>query len=248
MTEKLTRAELLHHPRLWKGAKGILGAIILSQLKIPIIYGSQIDVDCRILMFHETTARLVESIIADNIDQGSQPVDMRTLIAIMNGETAKPKADLFCLTFDDGLRSQYDNALPILEKWKVPATFFVIGVDWEDGVHSYLSPEQKRELAQRNYEIGSHTLNHPPNLMVLRRQNLGAYQAEIQESRGIISDWIGQKVVSFCSPNSMSDDILTRDIAYLGYRSAVVTAPNQRSISTLRTFDRRYNLTRERVS
>jgi len=83
------------------------------------------------------------------------------------------------VTFDDGYRSLVANALPALERVGWPATIFVPpafmdgahalawpGVDhWRDSVHSHelapLSWPELRLLAERRWEIGSHTLSHP---------------------------------------------------------------------------------------
>ena len=35
------------------------------------------------------------------------------------------KEKYICVTFDDGFRNNYTNALPILEKYKIPATFYI---------------------------------------------------------------------------------------------------------------------------
>ncbi len=63
---------------------------------------------------------------------------------------------LLCLTFDDGPDRLYTPAiLDILKQWKVPATFFVIGVNAEQ------FPDLiKREYAE-GHEIGNHTYTHP---------------------------------------------------------------------------------------
>ncbi|MDD5415528.1 MAG: polysaccharide deacetylase family protein [Candidatus Daviesbacteria bacterium] len=249
MQEILTRREFGGKVRFW--VKGLVAAAALSRLDIGTAYAEQQSVDCPIYMFHETTAStayLLEWIVASHIVQGKLPVDIRTLAAIARGEKSGSAKQLFALTFDDGLLSQYIHALPVLKRWRVPATFFVIGVDWSDGAHQYMSPQQKQEVASEGFEIGSHTLNHPRNLITLRRNSLGAYQVEIDQSRSLISALIGYSVVSFSSPNSVYDDTLVKDLRGLGYKAAVSTAPNQGLIPSRRGVDELYNLMRQRKS
>jgi peptidoglycan/xylan/chitin deacetylase (PgdA/CDA1 family) len=47
------------------------------------------------------------------------------LLAALDGKALPPRACV--ITFDDGLRSQYENALPILDRLGIPALFFVCG-------------------------------------------------------------------------------------------------------------------------
>lgn len=63
------------------------------------------------------------------------------------------------LTFDDGYKSQYTDMLPILEKYGLKGTFYVItGLI---GAPHYLNEDQLKELYVRGHEIGSHTVSHP---------------------------------------------------------------------------------------
>lgn len=60
------------------------------------------------------------------------------------------------LTFDDGPHPSYtDRILEVLEKEKIPATFFVIG----SNVKQY--PEITRRVLAAGHEIGNHTYTHP---------------------------------------------------------------------------------------
>lgn len=59
------------------------------------------------------------------------------------------------LTYDDGLLSQLDNAVPQLQKAGFKATFFLTS-----DVDSSTIPRW-RALAKKGYELGNHTLYHP---------------------------------------------------------------------------------------
>ena len=60
------------------------------------------------------------------------------------------------ITFDDGTHYEYENALPILDKYKVVATFYV-ATKRISSKKFYMNWEQIKELSDRGHEIGSHT-------------------------------------------------------------------------------------------
>lgn len=60
------------------------------------------------------------------------------------------------ITFDDGYESDYLYALPIIEKYQIPAVFFIVS-DYI-GKDGYLSEEELKLLSDSKYvTVGSHT-------------------------------------------------------------------------------------------
>jgi peptidoglycan/xylan/chitin deacetylase (PgdA/CDA1 family) len=62
------------------------------------------------------------------------------------------------LTYDDGLDSQLDNALPALQRCDVKATFFLTKVNVEARLGDW------RAVGESGHEIGDHTVSHPCRL------------------------------------------------------------------------------------
>ena len=95
------------------------------------------------------------------------------------------------LTFDDGPSPEFTpQVLDILEKAKIPATFFVIG----------LNTEQNIPLLQRiyrdGYEIGNHTFTHG-NIAKMSPQRA---ELEIKSTRLLIESITGRSTILFRAP------------------------------------------------
>lgn len=61
------------------------------------------------------------------------------------------------LSYDDGLDSQLDNALPILEQFKLKASFYILPNS--PSVDNRM--EEWRDLADMGHELGNHSIYHP---------------------------------------------------------------------------------------
>lgn len=116
---------------------------------------------------------------------------------------------MISLTFDDGFRSQYTNALPLLCKYHMPATFYIVSEYVEYGYEDYLLPQMVSGVAQAGMEIGDHTLTHPhlPRLS----------SAEVEEQIALSQTYLKQfgKIVDFASPYGEVNDADLRLIKQL---------------------------------
>ena len=115
------------------------------------------------------------------------------------------------LSFDDGFRNVFTNALPILRKHDVPAILFIpssmIEVSWEktksyclettenNAVIELLRWDDMKELVSSGYEIGSHTKTHARfsaishNAVILEDEILGSKE-EIETHLGVPCKYI----------------------------------------------------------
>ena len=81
---------------------------------------------------------------------------------LWRGTTAEPK---IALTFDDGPHlNSTPQILDVLNKYEVPATFFLVGKH----VESHFALAQ--DIARAGHEIGNHTFNHPPLFLLTNSQ------------------------------------------------------------------------------
>ena len=68
---------------------------------------------------------------------------------------------LICLTFDDGVKSQYDYVAPLLESLGYGATFYISeGLRFLEDKSRYMTWEEIADLDRRGFEIGNHTRAH----------------------------------------------------------------------------------------
>jgi cellulose synthase/poly-beta-1,6-N-acetylglucosamine synthase-like glycosyltransferase/peptidoglycan/xylan/chitin deacetylase (PgdA/CDA1 family)/spore germination protein YaaH len=95
------------------------------------------------------------------------------------------------LTFDDGPSSEWTpKILDILEKEKVPATFFIVGINAENHI-----PLLQR-IYQSGFEIGNHTFTHN-NIAKMSPQRA---ELEMKSTRLLIEAVTGRSTILFRAP------------------------------------------------
>lgn len=105
------------------------------------------------------------------------------------------------ITFDDGYQDFYNYALPLLNRYKMPATVFVPAGLIDKGRcelegKRLMSWEQIRECSNQGIEIGSHSNTH--TLLVNIDRNDLAH--ELSESKKEIENQLGHQINSFAYP------------------------------------------------
>ena len=165
--------------------------------------------------------------------QGYHPIRVSDLSDhLLNGTPLPPKP--IVLTFDDGYLDNYENALPILEKYKFTGTFFIITQFVDEKRPGYMNWDQVEQLAIDGMEIGSHTLDH----IGLRGKSRAIQTTEIVGSKAMIEDRIGTPVKSFCYPAGEYDALTISILRSAGYLAATTeiqgTYQSERSMYELR--------------
>jgi len=133
--------------------------------------------------------------------------------AIKQGAMLPPKPII--LTFDDGTRSTFTNALPIMQKYNLIGTSYVvynyIGVD-----NNHMDVDQIRALAAAGWEIGSHSISH-----VDLTQHPERERDEIVDSRHKLESLLNVPIQSFAYPFGTYDRSSVDYAHFAGYHAAM---------------------------
>jgi peptidoglycan/xylan/chitin deacetylase (PgdA/CDA1 family) len=113
-------------------------------------------------------------------------------------QRASARANIACVTFDDGYLDNYTDAAPALERHSVKATFFVAtgALGGTLAGVPMMTRSQIRELADLGHEIGAHSVSHRK----LPHLPIADVRREMSESRARLEDLVGRPVTSFAYP------------------------------------------------
>lgn len=158
-----------------------------------------------ILMFHAIDDRREAiSFPPDRFEQALKRLDDRgyktarladAAEKVRRGESLPERSVV--LTFDDGYRSVYEHAFPLLARHGMTATVFAIarsGGSFAD--RPLMEWRQMKEMREAGFEIGAHTINHPDLTRISPRE----MSEEIAGSKSRIEDALGSAVTSFAYP------------------------------------------------
>ncbi len=121
------------------------------------------------------------------------------------------------LTFDDGYADFYENAFPVLKRYRIKATVFVVSDFIDDAKGNYLTSAQIKELNDWGIEIGSHSVSHSN----LTKASEGELARQLGQSKKVLEEIIGRQVISFAYPAGNYDDNVLRATGEAGYQLAV---------------------------
>ena len=224
----------------------ILGLIVFSQ-RYAWWRGAVDSRYPRILMYHMVSPHRPNAkfnklrVTPDNfanqiawmVKDGYQFFTMSELVTRWQAGNLLPKS--VAITFDDGYQDNLTNALPVLQRYQIPATIYVVvnrhDNDWSTHKKAHhnsgelmqepkLSDEELQRLVNSGLiEIGGHTMTHA-NLNAIDEAKR---QWEMAESRHILQQQTGQAVNSFAYPFGIYGDNDVAMAKRLGYQHAVTT-------------------------
>lgn len=123
------------------------------------------------------------------------------------------------LTFDDGYQDFYTDVFPILKKYRVKATAYI--VPGFLGKLNYMTAGEVQEIAKSGLvEIGAHTMHHR-NLKGMAYKY--AYE-EIWGSKTMLESLTGKPVVSFAYPYGAYDAQAQAIVEKTGFTSGTTTS------------------------
>ena len=135
------------------------------------------------------------------------------------------KRPIVSLTFDDGYESFYKNGLPLLEKYGVPSTDYIIsGVLGQDP--AYMTSTQVKQLYNNKQDVESHTVSHPDLVTLTATQQ----DQELKNSQAYLQSLLGIPIKGLATPyGSANNQVLTDAAKYYSYVRGVEPGYNAKN-------------------
>ena len=169
--------------------------------RVPVLMYHAVSDDCWGVQTLFVSPSRMEEQLAYLVDNGYTPIWFEDLPNI--NQIEKP----VILTFDDGYTDNYTELFPLLQKYNVKATVFVIA-GWMGGTHT-MTQEQVKELSDSGLvSIQSHTMTHPM-LNTLDEETL---RRELADSQLTLARVTGKVSTVLCYPTGKYSQ-LVQDIA-----------------------------------
>lgn len=176
-----------------------------------------------ILMYHDIVTNVKDSSAQVSVNQfkdqlstllseGYTPINFADYMAYKEGKKGLPKKPII-ITFDDGYKSNYTNAYPVLRDKSIEATFFVPTkvVGTQTTANDHFTWEEAKEMEKSGLiDIQSHTYSHC-NMSQLNENEL---LLEITKSFEMIENHLGPRDVKVISYPEFKNSKKARQTCY----------------------------------
>jgi peptidoglycan/xylan/chitin deacetylase (PgdA/CDA1 family) len=209
----------------------------------PVISKPAIDQNAQVVIFGyhrfvnnvkrpdtEITPAAFEAQMQELKNKNISVIPMQDFLAWRRGEKAIPSKSAI-ITFDDGWKSQYEVAWPIMKKFNYPFTLFIYTEGIKPGHFSggeSLSWEQLAEMRDAGVDIQGHTATHsdlrkPYDKVAKKKLSPPEYeewlQKEIVGSKQMIEQKLGVKVNCFAVPYGFHNAHIEEVVMKAGYEA-----------------------------
>jgi len=181
---------------------------------VPVLNYHQInDRDENSLTIHTSQFEAEMKYLADN---GYHTITPAELLSAWDEGTPLPEKPVI-ITFDDGYVDNYKNAYPILQKYGLKGTIFIVS-DYIGTYPNYLTWAMTEEMQNSGLiDIESHTLSHAQLDQLATREEL---DSQLKDSKQAI-DWRLKKDVRFIAyPCGAFNSEIEESTLAAGYRGA----------------------------
>jgi peptidoglycan/xylan/chitin deacetylase (PgdA/CDA1 family) len=155
-------------------------------------------------------------------EMGYRVITLDELLDFLEFKGQIPKKSVV-ITIDDGWRSLYEIAFPILKKYGYPATLFIY-TDLITGSPKTLSWELIQEMAREGLDIQGHTKSHRNLSTIDKKETFQAYfesiERELSESSRIIKAKMGKEIKYLAYPNGETNHLVIELVRKKGYAGA----------------------------
>jgi peptidoglycan/xylan/chitin deacetylase (PgdA/CDA1 family) len=162
-------------------------------------------------------------------------MDLFIRVRNINGATLWPK-----ITFDDGHRSNFEFALPILQSRGLQAHFFIT-VGWMGHKPGYMKWDELRLLHEAGQLIGAHGWTHT----LLTHCSKEELLVELRDARRMLEDKLGTAITTMSLPGGRSNRRVLAACQEAGYTRIYTSVPGPSSASQPGFTVGRLNIRRE---
>src|SRR3954462_15202576 len=226
------------------------GSAAASPSAAPVISKPAVDQNAQVVVFGyhrfvnvvkrpdtEITPALFEQQMQELKNKNISVIPMQDFLAWRRGEKAIP-AKSAIITFDDGWKSQYEVAWPIMKKFNYPVTLFIYTEGIRPGHFSggeSMSWDMLAEMRDAGVDIQGHSATHsdlrrPYDKIAKKKLSPEEYEQwlnnELVGSKQMIEQKLGVKVNCFAVPYGFHNDHI-RDICMKAGYEAMFTVYGQ---------------------
>lgn len=159
-------------------------------------------------------------------DNGYTTMTMNEAYEAVSNKKEIPEKSVL-ITFDDGYIDNYENAFPIMKKYNLKGTVFMITSKINDDKDGYLTADMLKKMDKGGMEIESHTVTHTDLDTLSYSKQLN----ELKTSKSTLEALLGKNVDFLAFPTGKYNENTIKAAKEAGYKMCFKMKGGQGTIS-----------------